>query len=208
MKKVLHLEIHTVRYSPLNASSYIPLPKTLQNNCSILNIRNHDERCFEYSILAAVHNINSTNVRDYENQLNMGDIPSPVSISKIDKFEKLNPSISINIFGFEHKEIFPLRITRQTGRQHHVNLLYLKQDKKAHYCLIQNLNKFLHRTKSSKQTFYYCPYCLHGFIRQELLDIHIEYCSSNEPQKVQLPKPGENVLEFKDFEKTLRVPFL
>ena len=105
MKKVLHLEIHTVRYSPLNASSYIPLPKTLQNNCSILNIRNHDERCFEYSILAAVHNINSTNVRDYahyENQLNMGDIPSPVSISKIDKFEKLNPSISINIFGFEH----------------------------------------------------------------------------------------------------------
>ena len=57
MKKVLHLEIHTVRYSPLNASSYIPLPKTLQNNCSILNIRNFDDSCFEYSILAAVHNI-------------------------------------------------------------------------------------------------------------------------------------------------------
>ena len=38
--------------------------------------------------------------------------------------------------------------------------------------------------------------------------MHIEDCSNNGPQKVQLPKPGENILKFKDFEKTLRVPFI
>lgn len=211
IKKVLHLEIHTVRYSPLNGSSYIPLPKTLQHNCSILNVRNFDDSCFEYSILAAVHKIGSTNMKDYlqyKGQLNLSDIPLPVPISKIDKFEKNNAMISINVFGYEQNEIFPLRITKEKARLHHVNLLYLKQDKKAHYCLIRNLNTFLHRTKSSKQAFYYCTYCLHGFIRQDLLDIHVEHCSSNGPQKIQLPKPGENILEFKDFEKTLRVPFV
>ena len=84
----------------------------------------------------------------------------------------------------------------------------MKPGDKAHYCLIQNLNRFLHRSKTSKQAFYYCPYCLHGFIRQELLDMHFEHCSTNGPQKVQLPKPGENILEFKDFQKPLGVPFV
>ena len=32
LKKVLHLEIHTVRYSPLNAKSYISLPKHYKTN--------------------------------------------------------------------------------------------------------------------------------------------------------------------------------
>lgn len=211
MKKVLHLEIHTVRYSPINASSYIPLPKPLQHNCSILNIRNYDKSCFEYSILAAVHNINSTNVNHYlpyKNELNLHDISVPVPISKIDTFEKNNSLISINVFGFEQNDIFPLRITKQKGRLHHVNLLHLKQDNKAHYCLIRNLNAFLHRTKTSRRTSFYCQYCLHGFIRQDLLDSHTEYCSMNGPQKIELPNPGENILQFKDFEKTLRVPFV
>ena len=212
LKKILHLEVHTVRYAPLNASSYIPLPKTLQNNCSLLNIRNFfDDSCFEYSILAAIHNISSTDVSNYlpyKGQLNLYDIPVPVSVSKMDKFENNNPTISINIFGFEQNGIFPLRITKQTGRQHHINLLYLTQGDKTHYCLIRNLNKFLYRTKTSNQTFFYCPYCLHGFIRKQPLDMHIEYCSKNGPQKIQLPKPGENILQFKDFEKTLAVPFI
>ena len=211
MKQVLHLEVHTVRYSPLNASSYLVLPKTLQNKCSILNIRNFDNSCFEYCILAALHNMNSTNVNDYmryRGELNLHDIPLPVSISHIDRFEKNNLNISVNIFGYEQNEIFPLRITKHTQRQHHVNLLYLKQGVQSHYCLIQNLNRFLHRTKTAKHRYYFCPFCLQGFTTQALLDKHSEYCSENRPQKVELPNPGENILQFKDFEKTLRVPFI
>ena len=206
LKKVLHLEIHTVRYSPLNAKSYIPLPKTLQNKCSVLNIRNFDDNCFEYCVLAALHGLTSTDVSHYlpyRGQLNLQDIPSPVSIAKMDKFENNNPNISINIFGFEQNEIFPLRITKQTGRQHHVNLLYLTQGDKSHYCLIRNLNAFLHRTNASRHKSYYCCYCLNSFSTQFLCDQHSQYCSSNDPQRVELPKPGYNLLQFKDFEKNL-----
>lgn len=41
---------------------------------------------------------------------------------------------------------------------------------------------------------------------QKLLDNHIDYCSVNGPQRVELPQPGDNILQFKDFGKTLRVP--
>jgi hypothetical protein len=211
LKKVLHLEIHTVKYMPLKASSYIPLPKTLQLRSSILNIKNEDQKCFHWSVLAALHPCGSTNVQDYilyEQELNMKDIPSPVSISKMEKFEQQNPQISINVYGFEDREIFPMRITKQKGRFYHANLLFLQVGGRTHYCLIQDLNKFLYRTKSTKNKTFFCHYCLHGFIRQDLLDNHIDYCSTNGPQKVELPQPGDNILQFKDYEKTLRVPFI
>lgn len=53
LKKVLHLEIHTVKYTPLNASRYIPLPKTLQSRSSLSNIRNDEQKCFQWNVLAA-----------------------------------------------------------------------------------------------------------------------------------------------------------
>lgn len=115
LKKVLYLEIHTVKYTPLKASSYIPLPKALKNS-NILNIRNEDQKRFQWCVLAALHPGGTTNVQDYipyEHELHMKDNPSPVSISKQDKSERQNSHISVNIFRFEDKEIFRMRITKQ-----------------------------------------------------------------------------------------------
>lgn len=57
VKKIIKLEIHTVVYSQLSGSSYIPLPKTLvrRNNEFILNIENMDEKCALWCILASMH---------------------------------------------------------------------------------------------------------------------------------------------------------
>lgn len=56
VKKIIKLEIHTVVYSPLSGSSYIPLPKTLADNKgSILNIKNMDEKCALWCLLASMH---------------------------------------------------------------------------------------------------------------------------------------------------------
>jgi len=43
-------------YEPLaSGSSYKPLPAFLQNKKAIINIRNRDNRCFGYTILAALY---------------------------------------------------------------------------------------------------------------------------------------------------------
>ena len=55
---------------------------------------------------------------------------------------------------------------------------------------------------------YYSPFCLHGFVRQDLLDDHIELCSEHAPQRVELPSEGNNSLKFENFSKQLKVPFV
>jgi len=49
---------------------------------------------------------------------------------------------------------------------------------------------------------------LQGFTRAGLLQNHIQHCSKHDPQHVQLPEKGKNCLEFKDFEKQMKVPFV
>ena len=124
-------------------------------------------------------------------------------------FENQNQIISINVFAFEENEILPLKITRNVGRIHHVDLLYLTDMKTSHLYLIRNLNKFLFRTKSHKCKMHFCPYCLHGFVTEKSLQNHVPYCSIHGPQKVELPMAGKNdTLEFSDFEEQLRVPLV
>lgn len=214
VKSIIKLEIHTIIYKPISGSTYIPLPNSLAKSGSVLNIENTDEKCFVWSVLASIHPAENipTNVdkyRPFQNDLHITGIKFPMTLSQIDKFENQNPSISINVFTYEDNEILPLKITTGTRRLHHVNLLLLKWKDKSHYALITDLNRFLSRSKSVKNRSFFCPYCLHGFIRHDLLTNHLPCCSTNGPQKVELPVEGQNdILEFKDIEKGLKVPFV
>ena len=65
-------------------------------------------------MLAHLHNVprdkNANNVRyytPYENEINMKDIPYPVAVKDMLKFEKQNENISVNVFGIEGKEYYP-----------------------------------------------------------------------------------------------------
>ena len=189
LKTVKKLDIHTVLYKPLGGSCFIALPKTLEKMHSILNVRNDDNKCFSWAILSSLHPTETNpyhveNYKPYEGELNMKGIMYPVALSKLNKFEQQNNDISLNVFGFENDEIYPLRITKQKTRRHHINLLFLQKNERSHYCLLKDLNSFLHRTKTSKWKTFFCVYCLQGFTRQDLLDKHIVFCSPNGEQKM------------------------
>ena len=55
---------------------------------------------------------------------------------------------------------------------------------------------------------FYCPYCLHGFIRESLLEDHKPHCSQHGPQRIELPNEDNAALYFKDYYKQLKVPFV
>jgi len=213
LKKIIKLEVNTVNYSPLSGSSYIPTPKTFAYHPAILNVVNKDEKCFLWSVLAAfLHQKLDVPERVshyvlHENELDMSGITYPVSITQIHKFEKQN-NISVNVFGYEGKDIFPMYVTKIRQAIHRVNLLFLQQGEKTHYCLIRDLDKFLSRTKTCNKKSYFCHYCLQGFTRDDLLQNHIEHCSKFDPQHVELPKENDCILEFSDFSKQLEVPFV
>ena len=69
-------------------------------------------------VLAALHPINNniTPAFDYENTLNMNGITYPVSIRDIDRFEDMNAHISVNVFGYDNKIVYPMRITENKNR--------------------------------------------------------------------------------------------
>ena len=213
LRRVLRLKIHTIIYKPLRGSSFIDLPASPKYSSSILNIENKDDKCLVWCILASLKpvELNPELVKHYvpfEQTLNLRNLDFPLSISQIDKFEKQFDTISVNVFTYENKETVPLKITRYIQRLHHVNLLLLKSDSVSHYCLITNLNRFLSRTSKHKSQMFFCCYCLHGFVKEKLLNEHIHYCSVHGPQKVNLPDAKNALLEFSDFEKTQSVPFV
>lgn len=214
LRKVKKLDIHTVLYKPLGGSSFVDLPETFKKSRMVLNVKNQDEKCFIWSILSHIHKVNDDadqvdNYLPYERELNMKGINYPVPLCKINQFERQNEAFSINVFGYENNEIYPLRITKQKGRTHHISLLYLQKGDLSHYCLIRDLNGFLSSTKSCKNKTYFCPYCLNGFIREDLLVNHVEFCGVNGGQKIELPQKGFNdILKFSDFRKKMRCPFV
>ena len=213
LERVILLNIHTIRYKPLGGSSFIDLPTTLKQSGAILNIKNNDNRCFLWAMLAGLYGPTDRPeeveyYKPFETNLDMGGISFPVSLASLNRFENQNDGLSVNIFGFENNEIYPLRITKLKGKKH-INLLFLQEGNLSHFCLITDLNRFLSRTKSAKTKSFFCWYCLCSFTRQDLLNKHIVYCSVNGEQKIELPEKGKNdVLKFTDFRKQMLIPFV
>ncbi|XP_071153082.1 uncharacterized protein [Mytilus edulis] len=211
LEEVLQLNLCVTKYKPLKGGSYLELPTSLKRSNCILNIQNLDNKCFLWTVLSSMHNFqrNPENVENYVpfvNSVNMTGIEYPTPLSQISQFEKQNNTISVNIFGYEEGEIYPLYITKKTFC-HHVNMLYFKENNKSHYMLINNFNRFLSRTKKHREEHFFCYLCLQGFTDKCKLERHKADCGKFDFQKITLPKEGE-VLEFKEYAKTARIPFV
>ena len=114
-EKVLGIYIDVSKYLPIQASCSFELPDYIKNKKAVLNIKNVDNQCFKWCILAYLHPvekndqggpINSDRVSKYEpftDELNFQGIEFPVSIHQIPKFEKQN-NISVSVFSFERKK--------------------------------------------------------------------------------------------------------
>lgn len=121
--KVIYLEICYAICSPLRDGNYIKEPLELQRSRSLVNIKHNDQKCFLHSVLAKLYPAKHNPFRlchylQHTNKLNMNGIQYSVHLSQIPKFENQN-----NVFGYEDKEIFPMRITK-SKRKSRVDLFY------------------------------------------------------------------------------------
>ena len=210
-------EVHYVKlcmgkYRPLAPSSYIPLPDRIKKNNAILNIQNTDNKCFLWSILAHLHPVGPnqhgyrvSKYEPYQHELNMENIPYPVKVKDIPKFEKQN-HISVNVFGYEGG-YYPLHIS-QEERLIHVNLLLVEKDGESHYCLIKDLDKMLFTQSNHHSKKFFCTHCLHAFSREDLLEDHKPYCQTHGIQHTKLPSENGKYMQFKNIAKMLQAPFV
>lgn len=142
LNEIIDLTVNNNKYVCFNGSSYIPLPSKIENKKAIINVKNTDNKCFVWSVLAALHNKkikkNAQRVSKYvslENELNMEGIKFPMTLKQIDRFERQNDEISINVYGIddaynsgENKKnkatIVPIKLTK-TVKKNHIHLLLL-----------------------------------------------------------------------------------
>ena len=55
LDKLISLDLHLLEFDPLRATSYIPLPACIQNRKAVINIKNKDEKCFLWSVIAGLY---------------------------------------------------------------------------------------------------------------------------------------------------------
>ena len=208
-KSIICLEIHTVAYEPLKGNSYTPLPPKLAQKKAIINMKNEDDKCFTWSVLRALNPKEEHAERidkGLKKKEDMTGIAYPVQLNALDKFERQNPTISINVFGHE-ESVYPLRVSKCEGRES-VDLLLISDEEKRHYCLIKSMSRLLSSQSSTDEhVLHYCPRCLNHFTTQEKLATHKEYCSAHEAVKIEMPGEG-TTLSFKNYNRSMRVPFI
>ncbi|VVC42481.1 Ribonuclease H-like domain, partial [Cinara cedri] len=118
---------------------------------SITNIQNKDNKCFHWSILDALHPAGKyenrvSKYKECNNEFNEIfknlKIEFSVKLKDITKFEK-KTNMSINVFTYEdNRNISPLQVC-DIEKETHINLFYLSEKNKEHYCLIKNLSRLV-----------------------------------------------------------------
>ena len=212
---IIKLELHTARYIPFRGETWIPLPKELANKKAIINMQNKDNKCFLWCVLRALNPKDNhpervdKELKLKENTLNMDGIKYPVSLEDINKFENQNPTISITVYGYEEKEVCPLRNNNNIDREHNITLMLIEKDGVLHYCLVKNRSRlFSSQVSKHKEQSYFCDRCLNPFWCEKSLNNHLKYCSNHEAVKIEMPEKKESVLKFKNYYKGERVPFM
>ena len=221
--KVIKLVLHTTRWEPLYGGSYIPLDPYLANKKALINIQNEDDKCFMWSVLRALYP-KDTNPQRIDNDLkskqdsiNMKGICYPVSLRAIDRFEHLNPNISISILGYNKEDlVHPIRISKYTGCDHDITLLLLKEavkgengkiEEKTHYTIVKNKSALIaSQINNHKGRREFCLNCFNSFNSPKALETHKKYCYENESVKINMPLPG-TFLRFKNFLHSEKAPF-
>ena len=208
LDRILSMRLHITKYKPLRGAGndQHDLPKSIANKKATLNIGCGDNKCFFYCILGHLYPVRrnpqrTTNYVDKMRHLRLPSTGLPMKLKNIPAFEKEN-SLSINVFGFEKKEPFPLYNSKNTDGvlpTRKIDLLLYNK----HYYLIKSLSKLI-GTRGGKKKYrsHVCKKCLCTFASQNKLNAHTDICISN-LQKLTVPEEG-TVKQFTNFAAQFR----
>jgi hypothetical protein len=219
LESIEYCDMYVDKYQPIQGELYIDLPKIIKDKKAIINIKNIDNKCFMWCVLAHLYpvakdaeRVSKYNKEEYINSVNWNDIPFPTPVDEkiYKKFERQNPTISINIYYYKISDdkvkIYPSYITNHE-KEKHVDMLYIYDETNSHYCLIKNLSRLVRsQVTSHEKKIELCKRCLKHFYDKNKLMEHKEYCNSFEPTKISFPK--EKYIQFKNYANKLKIPFV
>ena len=97
LESIDYLRLYTAEYAPMHGNRYIPTPKAIVHKKAIINIKNEDDKCFEYAIIASqhykeiddrTHPCQPNQYTKWIGKYNFDGCSIPVKIDDVTKFEK------------------------------------------------------------------------------------------------------------------------
>jgi len=140
IERVNNFVICIIKFRHIHGSSYIPTAKHIADKHCTVNVKNNDQKCFVWSVLAFLYPA-SDNVSKlykyfpYEQTLNTANLNFPLALKDIPKFEIFNPSISVNVISLDEKDFCIEYCSPERNRPHHVIFLLSQGDKKHYVCI-------------------------------------------------------------------------
>ena len=197
-KKVLRLEIQFVRWKPLGAGSWMPLPKCVENKKAIVNLKNFDNECFKWAATIGLKKLFPQNAEritrnlvEQSKEFDWGGISFPTMVDEIWKFEKRN-HVSVNVYYWDGF-VKSLKVTNKE-KERHVDLFLVMDEEtgNSHYCTIKNFSRLVSSQVSKRQhKVHVCKRCLFAFYNGKDLTQHKVNCREFKPVKNTMPKKGE-----------------
>ncbi|XP_044733537.1 uncharacterized protein LOC123296137 [Chrysoperla carnea] len=216
---IINIRVHMNKYSPITAGTFCELPPVIKNKLAVINVQNDDQHCFLWSIMSALYPVERnpqrlTKYPHYKHHLKCDGLKFPMSLDQINKFEKMNPQLSINVYGYKDTflrdlEIFPVRVSSNTvGKK--IHLLAVENGNSHHFCWIKNLAKLSRSGVTKyKNKIFLCDRCLNYFATEVKLQQHSVNCGEKEAVRVRMPETDdERFVEFKDFNSKERVEYM
>lgn len=118
------------RHRPLNAKSYISLPKELMLNKAIINVKNEGDQRFNRCITRPLNPADTDakrlakNLKVLAKKLNGNGIEFSVNYAAVYKFER-NNDVSLIVYGYNDKMLYVYRRLDYALNKHRVNLLLI-----------------------------------------------------------------------------------
>jgi hypothetical protein len=91
LSRIIRFTLHVVAYRPLAGKSYIETPESIVNKKAVVNVKNKDDKCFQWAILSALFP-STENVNDvskyvpYVNKVNWSGLRFPVTVNQVRLF--------------------------------------------------------------------------------------------------------------------------
>ena len=176
---------------------------------------NKDEECLKWSLRAALYpapcgkNPKRPSSYPVVDGINYEGIDLLTPVKQIDKLEKQNKNLVINVFGWENDCVVVHRISTKEAKIPRINLMVIEKGEKQHYCYVKRLNALLFDQTKNSNAKHYCMMCLTGFTRADLLQNHKKNCNgvNGTPTRILMPEDGKNTLFFQNHHKQMKAPF-
>ena len=164
------IELKLSKYHPILGKSYIPLDPQLMHKRGILNIKNKDERCFMWCVLAKLFPSKAnpeltSSYKKHIGKLDFDDIEFPMKVDDIDMFEAQNPGLSINVYTWDKQldtdtgcGLQPLRVSKNSPTfdepdKNHIDLCLIENQ---HFTLIRTMSRLINKTSKEMHKQFLC----------------------------------------------------